>query len=267
MAPTVSKGNELYTGIIANMRPGANDPVSPTAQTMLSKAGLVKRLMFFKEVPLFADVTDAELMALVQDFVRREFKNGESIFQQGDPGEVIYLIESGQVRIFVHGAVGQELSMIVHGAGDMFGEMSVIDGLPRSASAQATEDTIVYALSRDNFRKHLRRSTQLAMNFMKALSLRVRYSSEMVGNLALLDVATRLARKLFELTQTHGEQHGDGSIRISMALTQSDLASMIGTTRESINKALGNFKRQGLLKQEQGNIVIVNMDALKDINS
>lgn len=267
MTPAVSKSKEWYVGIIANMKSSANETVSPTARTMLSSSALVKRLMFFKEVPLFADITDAELTELVKDFVHRHFRDGESIFEQGDPGEVIYLIESGQVRIFMHGAAGQELSMIVHGAGDMFGEMSVIDGLPRSASARAMEDTVVFALSRDNFRKHLRRSSQLAMNFMKALSLRVRYSSEMVGNLALLDVATRLALKLVELTQTHGEQQNDGSIRIDMTLTQSDLASMIGTTRESINKALGNFKRQGLLKHEQGHIVILQIEALKDIGT
>ena len=252
------------TAIMGRAKMDSNSAL-PTAQTIIGHQSLIARLLFFKQVPLFADLTDSELTALVTDFVRREFKQGETIFQQGDPGEVLYLIESGQVRIFVHGRDGQELSVILHGAGDFFGEMALIDDLPRSASAVATEGTAVYVLARDRFRDHMRRSSHLAMNFMKSLSLRVRYSSELMGNLALLDVPSRLARKLLDLAQTHGEETADG-IRINPTLTQSDLASMIGTTRESINKSLGYFKRQDLIRVEQGSITILDREALKEIS-
>lgn len=239
--------------------------LSSTDRTLVGNQNMLARLRFFKSVPLFADLTTTELSALARDFIRREFQEGESIFQQGDPGEVLYLIESGQVRIFVQGRDGQELSVIIHGSGDMFGEMALVDNLPRSASAVVAEAAVVYALTRDRLREHMRTSFQLSLNFMRALSLRLRYSSELMGNLALLDVPSRLARKLLDLAQTHGQPEGDG-LKIDQVLKQSELAAMLGTTRESINKALGHFKRLNLIKVEQGYYTLLNSDALREIS-
>lgn len=252
--------------LIANRNGRAYNLTMSTHQTLVGKNNLTSRLIFFRQVPLFAELTESELAELVKDLARREFKQGESIFAQGDPGQVLYLIESGQVRIFVHGSEGHERSVVFYGSGDIFGELAVIDGLPRSASAEATENTVVYTLNRDLFREHMRRAPQLALNFMKALSVRVRHTTDQVGNLALLDVPSRLARKLLELAQNHGQVEAEG-VRVNLTLTQSELASMIGATRESINKALGNFKRQGLIRMEQGHIIIVDPDLLREISS
>lgn len=253
--------------LVANRQRGTYNPSMADDKTLAGKTALLSRLLFFKQVPLFADLTDENLTWLVQDFSRREFRQGDSIFHQGDPGEVMYLVESGQVRVFFLGDEGQEVTVIICGAGDIFGEMALIDDLPRSASAAALEDTVAYALSRDNFRKHMRHTAQLALNFMKALSLRVRYTSQLVGNLALLDVPSRLARKLLDLAHMHGESQPERGIRINVALTQSELANMIGTTRESINKALGHFKRQSLIRIEHGYITILKPEALEEISS
>jgi len=224
----------------------------------------MNRLDFLKQVPLLAGLTPAEAEALARDMVRRQFRQGQAIFQQGDSGQMLYLIQSGRVRIYVEGEEGQEVSVIVYGPNDIFGELAVIDGLPRSASAVAMEETVVHILSRDCFREHMRRSPQLALNFMKALSVRVRYSTRQVGSLTMLDVPGRLARKLLELAQDHGLVE-TGGVRINLALTQTDLASLIGATRESINKALGAFRRQGLILVEGSHIIIVDPDALREL--
>jgi CRP/FNR family transcriptional regulator/CRP/FNR family cyclic AMP-dependent transcriptional regulator len=157
-----------------------------------------------RRVPLFADLTDAQLETLIQDFNRRQFRRDEAIFQQGDPGQALYMVESGQVRIYVQDEEGQEVSVILCGPGDLFGELALIDGLPRSASAVAMEDTVVLALSHDHFREQMRRYPQMALNLMKALSVRVRYNTQQVGSLTLLDIPGRLAHKLLELAQDHG---------------------------------------------------------------
>ncbi|MEK7783964.1 MAG: Crp/Fnr family transcriptional regulator [Chloroflexota bacterium] len=218
-------------------------------------------------MPLFVGLTDAELDTLAKDFAQRQFKPGETIFQQGDPGQVLYLIEMGQVRIFVAGEEGQETSVILYGPREIFGELAVIDGLPRSAGAVAMDNTVVYMLTRDRFREHMRRFPQLALNFLKALSVRVRYSTQQVGSLALLDVPGRLARKLLEFAENYGVAGPEG-VRINLSLTQSDLASLTGTTRESINKALGAFKRQNLIIiHSQGSITIVDPDGLRELIS
>ena len=223
---------------------------------------VMARMDFLKRVPLLANLSETELEALARDFSQRRFQQGETIFQQGDSGHMLYLIESGLVRIYVQSEQGQEMSVNVFGPGDLFGELSVIDEEPRSASVVAMEDTIVHLLSRERFREHMRRSPQLALDFLKALSVRVRYSTQQVGNLTLLDISGRLARKLLELAQLHGVVEPDG-VRIDLALTQSDLASLVGTTRESVNKAMGAFRRQGLVRMQRGHMVIVDADALR----
>jgi CRP-like cAMP-binding protein len=222
---------------------------------------------FLKQVPLFAELNEAELNSLAHDFVRRQFRQEETIFQEGDPGQVLYLIETGQVRIYVQSEDGQETSVVLYGPGDIFGELAVIDGLPRSASATAMEDTVVYTLGRDLFRDHMKRAPQLALNFMRALSVRVRYNTQQINSLTLLDVPARLARKLVELAQQYGVVES-GGVRINLSINQSDLASLTGTTRESINKALGAFRRQGLIAMlPQGQIVIVDPAALREMSS
>ena len=206
------------------------------------------------------------LSHLVADFVPRRFRQGETIFHQGDAGQLLYLIESGRVRIYVMGEDGQETSVSLAGSGDIFGELAVIDGLPRSASVVAQEDTQVLTLSRERLREHLRRSPQLEINFMKTLSVRVRYSTQQMGSLTFLDVSGRLARKLLELAQAYGVAEPEG-VRIDTTLTQSDLASLIGATRESINKAMSALRRQGLVLLRHGSIIIVDPDALREIGS
>ena len=222
------------------------------------------RLAVFRPMTLFAGLADSELEALTHDLLRRRFREGEAIFQQGDPGQMLYLVESGQVRIYVQDEEGQETSVTLCGPGDMFGELAVIDGLPRSASAVAMDNTVVSILSRDRFRLHMRNSPQLALNFMKLLSVRVRYSTQQVSSLTLLDTPGRLARKLLELAHDHGQAE-PGGVHINLTLTQSDLASLIGATRESVNKALGAFRRQGLIRTQAGHIVIVEPDALREM--
>lgn len=218
---------------------------------------------FLKSTPLFAGIADAELASLARDFAPIRYRQGDTIFQQGDAGQLLYLIQSGRVRVFVHGEDGQETSVILYGPGDMFGELAVIDDMPRSASVAAMEDTVVLTLSRDRFREHTRRTPQLALNFMKSLSVRLRRSTQQVGSLTFLDVSGRLARKLLELATDYGVAETDG-VRINTALTQTDLAQLIGATRESINKVLGAFRRQGWVVTRQSYIVIVDPDALRE---
>ncbi len=237
------------------------DPVSRSPEQRVAD-----RIEFLKRLSLFANLNDAELNALAQDFTVRHFQQGETIFLQGDPGQALYLIEAGRVRIYVQDENGQETSVIFYSAGDVFGELAVIDGLPRSASALVADDTIVHVLSRERLRAHLRASPQLAYNFMQALAVRVRYSTLQVGNLTLHDVPGRLARKLLELAQGFGRVTPDG-VKIDMTLTQSDLASLIGATRESTNKALGNFKRSGIIRMAQNQITIIDPDALRELGS
>jgi CRP/FNR family cyclic AMP-dependent transcriptional regulator len=260
MTDTLTITHHFIANPLANRYNGAEYPARRAEQRVSN------RLDFLKHIALFNGLTEAELSGLSADFASRQFRQGDMIFLQGDPGQALYLIESGRVRIYVQEDSGHETSVIFYGTGDIFGELSVIDGLPRSASAMAIDDTVVLMLSRDRLRAHLRAIPQLAHNFMQALSVRVRYSTLQVGSRTLLDVPARLARKLLELAQQHGEVATDG-VRLKVTLTQSELASLIGATRESINKAVAHLKREGIIRQEQNQITILDPDALRELSS
>ena len=223
---------------------------------------------FLKKATLFQGLSDLVLETIAADFTRREFKAGKAIFFQGDPGQMLYLVESGQVRIFVNGFNGQETSVVLYGRpGEIFGELAIIDGLPRSASAVAVMDTVVHTLSRERFQDFMRRWPQLALNFMQTLTKKVRYNTKQVDSLASMDVARRLARKLLELGQNYGTAEAQG-VRLNTALTQSDLASLIGATRESTNKFLRQFRDNGLISLTNGQTIIIrDAEALRTLVS
>ncbi len=223
-----------------------------------------KQLQFLKETTLFTDIIDRHLKIIAQDIVPRHFKQGDIIFHEGDPGQSLYLVKSGQVRIFINGLDGSETSIILFGKpGDIFGELAVIDGLTRSASAVALDDTTLYTMSRENFRKQMQQYPQLALNFMKMLSKRVRYNTRQMDSFVTLDVTKRLARKLLELAHSYGRVEPNG-VRIHMTLTQTHLASLIGATRESANKSLRTFRENGWIQMQQGHILILDPDALRE---
>lgn len=221
------------------------------------------QITFLKQTVLFSEIPDSDLRQISQDIIERHFKAGEVIFHEGDAGELLYLVKSGSVRIFVNGLDGSETSVILVGrAGQMFGELAVIDGLPRSATAVAMSPTILCTLNRETFRAHMRRYPQIGLNFMNELSTRVRYNTMQMDSFASLGVPQRLARKLMELAQNYGQAQANG-VYINMTLTQSDLASLIGATRESINKNLRDFRRHQWIHMDQGHITILDPDALR----
>jgi CRP-like cAMP-binding protein len=218
----------------------------------------------FRHSPLFEGLNDAERNTLAHDYGLRRFSDGETVFHEGDTGQTLYLIVSGRVRIYVEAEDGQEASVQVYGPGEFFGDLAAIDELPRSASAVALEPTTLAAVGRERLREHLRRSPQLALNFLKVLSERLRYSTEQVRRLSFRDVAGRVARRLLDLAEQHGVSGADG-LRISFPLTQTELASLVGASRESVNKALGNLRRQGLIAVDQNHITVRDAVALRAV--
>jgi CRP/FNR family transcriptional regulator, cyclic AMP receptor protein len=219
-----------------------------------------------KQTNLFAQLSDADLACIARDLVARHYGEGEIIFHEGDAGQMLYIVGSGQVRIFVNGLDGSETSVIVFGRpGELFGELAVIDGLPRSATAVSLDQTTLYTINREQFRDHMRRSPQLALNFMQELSQRVRYNTRQMDSLVTLPVPARLARKLVELAQEYGRLTTNPvqGVHIDLALTQSQLASLIGASRESTNKSLRDFQRRRWVHLTQGHIIVLDPDGLR----
>ena len=222
------------------------------------------RLRFLHSVPMFAEMDDNELLRLSGDLWRRALLAGETLFYQGDPGNAVYVIESGTVRIYVHAEEGQEVSVVLCGPGDLIGEMSLLDQLPRSATAVATEDAVLRVMSDEDFCLHLRTSSQLALNVMLTLSTRLRETNEAIKSLASLDVTRRIAKRLLSLSVRRGVQTEAG-ILIDSRLTQGALASLISASRESTNRALRALQRKGLIDWRDGHVIVLQPGELSNL--
>ena len=221
-------------------------------------------LTFLRAVPMFAGMDDAELVSLKQDLRQRAYASGETLFYQGDSGKAVYIVESGTVRIYVHAEDGQEVSVVLYGRGDLFGEMSMLDQMPRSATAQAMEDAVLWVMRGEDFYRHLHTSHQLALNVMLTLSTRLRETNEAIKSLASLDVTRRIAKKLLSLAVRRGVKTDQG-LRITSRLTQGALASLISASRESTNRALKALQRKGLIDMQDGHIILLQVDELSSL--
>jgi CRP/FNR family cyclic AMP-dependent transcriptional regulator len=221
----------------------------------------MSKITALRNVPFFAALSDQELEALAESLERRTFGKGMIIFHKDSPGHTMYIIESGKVRIFILSESGQEISVNIYGPGDTFGELALLDGLPRSAGAVAVERTVTLTLHRDDFLRHLEIYPRMAPSIIEVLSTRLRYTTTYAESLAFLDVYGRVAAKLLELAERYGVQKE--GIEIELRLTQSELASWVGATRESVNKVLGTFRGQGLIEIEGKKITISDQQGLK----
>jgi len=231
----------------------ANAPAPP------SVAGHVPSLA---QVALFANL-DAESLGELSAVVRRRvFRAPEVIFHRDDPGQVLYVIREGKVKITINSPEGHEVVLAVFGPGDYFGELALLDGQPRSASAVALEDVEVYGLQRSDFIKAVMSHPRIAIQVMNVLSRRLRQTDTMIEDLLFLDVHGRVAKKLLDLAELHGVRTPDG-ILIDMRLTQSDLAALVGASRESVNKVMGYFVAKRFLSTEKRKITILRLADLR----
>jgi len=193
---------------------------------------------------------------------RRTFRRGEVIFHEGDPGDALHVLSSGRVKVSITGESGHEAVFSILTPGDCFGELSLIDGGERSATVEALEPVETVALRRADFMEVVRKDPETLDRLLVALSAKIRHISEVVGDLAFLDLEGRLAKRLLELAAEHGRST-DGEILIELPITQEDLAAMIGATRTSVNKLLGWYEDQGAIRHEGRQIVVIDPERLR----
>ncbi len=222
-----------------------------------------KETLYLKQVPLFADLADEEVRELMTVARRRIFRAGEVIFHREDPGQVLYVIKEGKVKICLISPDGQEMTLTVLGKGEYFGEFALLDGLPRSTDAIASERVECYTLQRTDFHNAIMKNPKIAIQAMEVLSKRLRNTNQMVEDLIFLDVYGRVAKKLVELADAHGAKAEDGGIRIEMRLTQQELASMVGASRESVNKVMGYFTEKNFISTDKHRITLHRIADLK----
>ena len=216
-----------------------------------------------ESVPLFRDLPEADLTLLAGSLRTRRYRRGEVIFHQGDPGDALHVILSGRVKISSPSETGVEAILTTLRPGEFFGSLALLDGAPRSASATAVEPTETVILPRDRFRRLLNDSPEIRDHVFAELARELRRLTFHVEELHFLDIAGRLAARLARMAEEQGAVVGGGEVRLEGPITQGELAAMVGSTRQSVNKLLGYLGDDGLIRQERDSIVVVDLAGLR----
>lgn len=221
----------------------------------MSYAQLLAKISFFENLQV------EELEHLSTVLRSRRYARGEVIFHQGDVGTALFIVRKGQVAIRLSSEDGREVTLSLLDRGHVFGELALLDDEPRSTDAVARDEVDLLSLQREDFRKFLEERPQVAMRMLASLSRQVRRVTQMVHDTTFLDARTRLVRVLLNLAEHQGKPT-EGGVVITQKLTQSELANLCGLTRESTNKWLRFYAREGLLTHEGGQITLVRPELL-----
>ena len=222
----------------------------------------MSRIDLLRNTSLFAGLPEEELRAVAASLRAQTFAPNMVLFHKGRPGQSLYLVEAGRVRIFVLSDTGHEITLNIHDAGECFGELALLDGMPRSAGAMTLEATVLLSLHRDDFLDLIERHPKLARRIIELLSSRLRHATAYAEGLAFLDVPGRIAAVLLELARRYGVETPAG-IQIDLQMTQTDLATWVAASREMVNKALGVFRELGLLRTSGHTITILDPEGLR----
>jgi CRP/FNR family cyclic AMP-dependent transcriptional regulator len=212
--------------------------------------------------PLFANMDSEQTRALQASMTRIEMGRGEVLFHEGEPGDRLYVIAQVKIKLGRRSSDGRENLLAVLGPGEMFGELSLFDPGPRTATASVVADARLLELGHQDLIDWLQSSPTVAKHLLEALARRLRRTNEALADLVFSDVPGRVAKALLDLSTRFGEQVDDG-LRVAHDLTQEELAQLVGASRETVNKALADFAARGWVRREGRAVVLLDIDRLE----
>lgn len=215
------------------------------------------------QAPLFAalDPEAAAALRAATNVVR--IAKGGILFREGDPGDRLYVIEEGKIKLGTASADGRDALLAVIGPGEMIGELSLFDPGPRTATATALTDVVAREVGHDALRPWLSGRPEVAEALLTALARRLRRTNEAMSDLVFSDVPGRVAKALLDLGERFGVPQADGGITVTHDMTQEELAQLVGASRETVNKALADFASRGWIRLESRSVILLDVPRLQ----
>ena len=210
---------------------------------------------------IFQGVQPNAVAALTKQLQPVDFPRGHTVFAEGEPGDRLYIILSGKVKLGRHSPDGRENLLAVMGPSDMFGELTVFDPGPRTSTATAVTDVRLATMDRTALREWITKRPEIAEQLLRVLARRLRRTNNALADLIFTDVPGRVAKALLQLARQFGQQEG-GYLRVTHDLTQEELAQLVGASRETVNKALADFGQRGWLRLEGKSVVLLDAERL-----
>ncbi|KWX20154.1 MULTISPECIES: Crp/Fnr family transcriptional regulator [Mycolicibacterium] len=210
---------------------------------------------------IFQGVSPSAVAALAQQLEPVSFPRGKVIFVEGEPGDTLYIITSGKVKIGRKTVDGRESLLTLMGPSDMFGELAIFDPGPRTSTVTALTDVHAVTMSRSVLRSWIADRPEIAEQLLRVLARRLRRTNDNLSDLIFTDVPGRVAKQLLYLAQRFGSREGS-SLRVDHELTQEEIAQLVGSSRETVNKALSDFAQRGWIRVQGKSILIDNTERL-----
>ena len=215
-----------------------------------------------RRAPLFEALDPGDAAALQAGMATVQVGRGEVLFAEGASGHELYVIIDGKMKLTRAAADGRENLLSVLGPGEMFGELSLFDPRPRTASATAVTDSRLAALAHDDLRSWLTGRPDVALHLLQALAQRLRRANDVMADLVFTDVPGRVAKALLDLAERFGTAQEDG-LQVNHDLTQEELAQLVGASRETVNKALADFAARGWLQLAAKSVLLMEPERLR----
>ncbi len=210
---------------------------------------------------IFQGVEPAAVESLTRALQPVDFPRGHTVFNEGEPGDRLYIILSGKVKIGRKSIDGRENLLTIMGPSDMFGELSIFDPGPRTSSATAVTEVRAVSMDRAALKEWINRRPDIAEQLLRVLARRLRRTNNNLADLIFTDVPGRVAKALLQLAQRFGTQE-NGALRVTHDLTQEEIAQLVGASRETVNKALADFAQRGWLRLEGKSVLISDAERL-----
>ena len=220
-----------------------------TVEDVLARSGLVQ------------GVEPAAVAALASQLQPVDFPRGHTIFVEGEPGDRLYIIVSGKVKIVRSAPDGRENLLTILGPSDMFGELAIVDPGPRTSSVTPVTQVRAVSMDREALRTWISGRPEIAEQLLRVLARRLRRTNNNLGDLIFTDVPGRVAKQLLQLVQRFGAQEGN-ALRVTHDLTQEEIAQLVGASRETVNKALADFSQRGWIRVEGKSVLILDPERL-----
>ncbi|TQL52289.1 transcriptional regulator [Ornithinicoccus hortensis] len=214
------------------------------------------------KTPLFAALDETSAQRLMESMQRTQLHRSETVFNEGDPGDSLYIILTGKVKLARTSGDGRESLMSVLGPGEMFGELSLFDPGPRLSSAIAVADTKLISLGHQDLTEFLTAHPEVSMQMLAGMAHRLRRTNEGISDLVFTDVPGRVAKALLDLSRRFGQRSEQG-VQVDHGLTQEELAQLVGASRETVNKALADFAGRGWLVLGAKSVTLIDLDRLR----
>ncbi|MCU1587449.1 MAG: transcriptional regulator, Crp/Fnr family [Frankiales bacterium] len=210
---------------------------------------------------LFQGIAEEAAEAVAASLVYADYARGQTVFAEGEQGDNLYIVLSGKVKIGRRASDGRENMLSVMGPSDMFGELSLFDPGPRTATATVVTDARLASLAHASLRPWIADRPDIAEQLLRVLARRLRRTNDALADLIFTDVPGRVAKQLLALSERFGSQEADG-LRVHHDLTQEELAQLVGASRETVNKALADFAARGWVRVDSRALTILDSDRL-----